>query len=437
MARAPNVLQGIQTSAKFGPSTGGAIQRSQYLADALEQLQASASQGIRTPAALGTNLLANAILQHKKGRSDREATEGVAAQRKSILDKFAPLLGGYQDGPPVQVGMPTGPGSLADALDPGGAPQPQTQTQYTPPQKQAPAPYTDPRWAQAAMAAQEGGVDVGPMLEWAKANAPDVGYDRGVGYNKKTGEQMGEFHPELGQGQSFQNGQVQNLPGAVQSAAQMAGGTESAKAAAQAPYQPVQTFNAQGQPMTINAMALAQAGQPFVGQSPAQTEADKITASAGANANVTLPQDSASSQQALDVIDSLIADPELKNRTGMMGLLPAIPGTGGVGFDSKVKQLTGKVFLEAYAGLKGGGQITEVEGQKAQQAIARLDRAQSTEDFTEALGDLRSVIATGMQRAQQQPGRLQPNAAQPRASQGAAPDRNSVEAELRKRGLIR
>lgn len=438
MARAPTALQGIEYGAKYGAATGGAIQKSQYLANALEALQANAQSNIRTPAALASNLLADAIIQHKKGKADSAAVEGVAAQRKGILDKIAPLLGGGQQAPQASA--------MADFIDPmSGQPRIQAPQPQAPQQPQGPVPYTDPRWAQLGVEAGMGGMgaEVAPAIDWAKTNAPDVKFDRGFGYNAKDGSAMGGFHPELGQGQAMgPGGQVQNLPGAVGAAAQMAGGVAGAQEGAKAPFNFVQAQNAQGQPVTASSAYLAgrEAGGwgPMVGQSAAQTEADKIAAAAGANANVGLPQSQASSQQALDLIDSLKADPQMKYRTGMVGVLPSMPGTGGVGFDAKAKQLTGKVFLEAYAGLKGGGQITEVEGKKAQEAVARLDRAQSQEDYTAALDDLRNVISTGMQRAQAQPQRLQPNAAQAQGGmpQGM-PDRGALEAELRKRKLIR
>ena len=44
-------------------------------------------------------------------------------------------------------------------------------------------------------------------------------------------------------------------------------------------------------------------------------------------------------------------------------------------------QLKGKLFLEAYAGLKGGGAISEPEGRKATEAMAALNTAQTTEDL--------------------------------------------------------
>lgn len=68
-------------------------------------------------------------------------------------------------------------------------------------------------------------------------------------------------------------------------------------------------------------------------------------------------------------------------------------------FQPFIDQLKGQTFLDAYERLKGGGVITEIEGQKAEQAIARLNQAQSEKDFEAALRELRDVIAKGMERA--------------------------------------
>ena len=57
-----------------------------------------------------------------------------------------------------------------------------------------------------------------------------------------------------------------------------------------------------------------------------------------------------------------------------------------------------------------GGAITEVEGTKATQAIARLERARRPEDFEQALADLEGIINAGLVRAYRSSGA---NPAQP------------------------
>ena len=64
-----------------------------------------------------------------------------------------------------------------------------------------------------------------------------------------------------------------------------------------------------------------------------------------------------------------------------------------------IDNLENSVFLSAFQDLKGGGQITELEGEKAQRAIVNLSRVRSKKDFLEALQDYQEVIDAGAKRA--------------------------------------
>lgn len=64
-----------------------------------------------------------------------------------------------------------------------------------------------------------------------------------------------------------------------------------------------------------------------------------------------------------------------------------------------IDNLENSVFLEAFQELKGGGQITELEGEKAQRAIVNLNRDRSKKAFLDALDTLQSVIDAGVSRA--------------------------------------
>ena len=64
-----------------------------------------------------------------------------------------------------------------------------------------------------------------------------------------------------------------------------------------------------------------------------------------------------------------------------------------------IDNLENSVFLEAFQGLKGGGQITEKEGDKAQKAIVNLGRVRSRKEFLQALQDYQDVIDAGAERA--------------------------------------
>lgn len=108
--------------------------------------------------------------------------------------------------------------------------------------------------------------------------------------------------------------------------------------------------------------------------------------------------------QTISLIDTALNHPGLNTATGLSGRIDPrnlIPGTDAANFRAILGQIKGKNFLQAFQSLKGGGAITEVEGQKAEQAIARLDTTQSPEAFREALTELKGIVEKGRERASQ------------------------------------
>jgi hypothetical protein len=71
-------------------------------------------------------------------------------------------------------------------------------------------------------------------------------------------------------------------------------------------------------------------------------------------------------------------------------------------FNTRVEQLKGGAFLQAYETLKGGGPIANAEGQKAEMAIARLNQAVGEDDFKAALNDYKAAIIRGFNSMAQQ-----------------------------------
>lgn len=79
-----------------------------------------------------------------------------------------------------------------------------------------------------------------------------------------------------------------------------------------------------------------------------------------------------------------------------------IGGTSHADFLAKYKQAQGQVFLQGYETLKGGGQITEIEGAQAKAAIAAMDRAQSKSAFNKALDDYLRAYNAGIAKLKAQ-----------------------------------
>jgi hypothetical protein len=130
-----------------------------------------------------------------------------------------------------------------------------------------------------------------------------------------------------------------------------------------------------------------------------------------ATAQLDLPSAVANAQEQLRLIDELRNHPG-RDQVGWHDLLatqPLIPASKGYDAQKLLDQIKGGAFLTAYQTLKGAGAITEVEGQKATNAIARMDRAQSRAEFDKALTDYSGVIKLGIDKVSQMAGQQPPN----------------------------
>lgn len=139
---------------------------------------------------------------------------------------------------------------------------------------------------------------------------------------------------------------------------------------------------------------------------------------AAGEAQINLPSTVEQAERAIRNLEAIRGDPALPGITGMIQGRVAPLTQAGTDLNTRIDQAKGQTFLEAFESLKGGGQITEIEGQKAEQAIARLNRAQSTEAYQQALNDLIGVLNVGIQRAHKRAGvEFQPDAAAPSTGQ--------------------
>jgi len=161
----------------------------------------------------------------------------------------------------------------------------------------------------------------------------------------------------------------------------------------------------------------------LIGQQPkdivGKEAAEEVGKAKGA-AEVALPNVIANAEQTLKTIQSVKNDPYRERGTGASSFFNMIPATGGYDFAQKLEQLKGKTFLEAFTQLKGGGAITDIEGKKAENAIARLSAGQSEGAFLEALGELEEVVKSGIERAKVRAGK----GGQPVAAASPAPATN-------------
>lgn len=130
-------------------------------------------------------------------------------------------------------------------------------------------------------------------------------------------------------------------------------------------------------------------------------EAGKQRAKGQVEAESSLPGYVAESEGTIKLVDDLLNHPGKKMAVGGSSLNPLnyVPGTDAKDFKVRLEQIQGKQFLQAFESLKGGGQITEIEGQKATAAISRMNTAQSEKEFDAAAREFQSVIKAGVERA--------------------------------------
>jgi len=160
---------------------------------------------------------------------------------------------------------------------------------------------------------------------------------------------------------------------------------------------------------------IAVGGKAIVGSSSdpelqARITAEKAAAEAKAKseaeAKIAMSGIVAEADQTVKLVDDIIKHPGMKMAVGASSLFPAgkIPGTESRDFINRLDQLKGKQFLQAFQSLKGGGQITEVEGQKATDAISRMKTSSSEQEFIAAANEFKDIVQKGAQRAKEKAG---------------------------------
>jgi len=151
----------------------------------------------------------------------------------------------------------------------------------------------------------------------------------------------------------------------------------------------------------------------------------KVIAENKVEAERALPGAIATAEQTLTLIDEMIGDARVSKDgkkwevpkggrdpaegfTDYVGLgFPGerfLEGSDAASYERRQLQIEGKTFLEAFESLRGGGAITEVEGAKGQQAISRMNKAQSEVEYVKAARELQEVVRKGVERARAKAG---------------------------------
>lgn len=164
-----------------------------------------------------------------------------------------------------------------------------------------------------------------------------------------------------------------------------------------------------------------------------------------AAAKVALPGALQTAQEGIRLIDEMVGKPEIRDANGKVIQAATAPhpgfsdyvgatwkpgmrfieGSNASAFELRQKQIEGKAFLEAFNSLKGGGSITEKEGEKGTAAIMRMNKASNEKEYVTAARELQDVLRSGMERAKSKAGETSPVAP---ATPAPAPATSNVRA---------
>ena len=145
----------------------------------------------------------------------------------------------------------------------------------------------------------------------------------------------------------------------------------------------------------------------------------EATAKDAVKAQAILPSVILRGEEGIRLIDELVGKAPVKDKNGKIIVegtkphpgfetavgatwLPGarfIPGTDAANFQSRFDQIKGAAFLEAFEILKGGGAITNVEGEKGTAAINRMALAQDEDEFIAAARDVQNIMISGIKKA--------------------------------------
>jgi len=229
--------------------------------------------------------------------------------------------------------------------------------------------------------------------------------------------------------------QIVGIPGLGGAASTVAGSTQSvtmtpaqereARDSAMRIKQEGQRIGLEGRRVAVLEEQDARAKDPVFQQTMANAKATgEAIAKNDVAAKQALPRVISDAQMAVDIVDQMVGKQTVKDTTGKIiqeatkphpGFQDAVgatwkpgarfvPGTDAAGYQALQDQIEGTAFLSAFEALRGGGAISEKEGEKATAARLRMRLAQSENEYMKAAREFQEVVRTGVQNAQRKAG---------------------------------
>ena len=224
-------------------------------------------------------------------------------------------------------------------------------------------------------------LETGQLLGYYKTpDAANVGGGTGILVNRLMKENpnlsfndaLAQVQTGFRQGVNFQGGVATPMAGLPESKAALSKAEESGKKQAQLQYEPTIEGN----------KAKAKSDSEFK-----------------AKAQQNFPQVLDNADYLNTQLDGLLNSPGKAQAVGLSSLVPIIPGTPAADFKARLEQVNGEQFLQAFQSLKGGGQITEIEGKKATDAIARMQTSQTEPEFDKSVKEFKTIVDKATKRA--------------------------------------
>lgn len=161
------------------------------------------------------------------------------------------------------------------------------------------------------------------------------------------------------------------------------------------------------------------------GQISAAKAGGAETGKSSAQAAANLPSAIQTANEAIALIDEMVGKAPVVDKSGKViekGTAPHpgfssyvgatltpgmrfLEGSDAASYEVRQKQIEGQAFLEAFRSLKGGGSITEKEGEKATAAITRMNKASSEKEYIQAARELQQILRTGVENAKKKAAR--------------------------------
>lgn len=321
----------------------------------------------------------------------------------------------------------------------------------------------------AQLMAQVPGFNPKPFVDLAQYSRPNLTVTpSGEAIDQYNPSNEGRVFPKMGEGQIYRGGQVSTAPGFAQSVGEIEGAKTRAQEGGKAAFDVIELQMPDGTtqqiPRDVAVQAIMQSLIPGAGgqapggigrsRPPETTAYATDSAKAQAERDFTRPK----AEAALSAMDAKtkLVDDAIARALGRVGgwtagagaMLSGLPGSPAKDLQSDLETIKANLGFDELQTMRdnsptGGalGQVAVQELEALRATISSLDQAQSPEALAASLRRVQEQRAGSAQRRREAFERTysgsSASSAPRSAPSGARPSRSALEAEARRRGLIR